>query len=154
MTGSEAVLRYSRAAAHAAADRGRHQRAPGVSVLPAHLLVLLLAEAPLPGQARAVGHAVRVRVLSPPLPHQELAHDTQESAASRLQRHAQAAAEDFSPAECARAGPAPSVRAGWRARATTAAGSTMTADHRLTASEWRPRLPCAILRTMPNGRAR
>lgn len=60
-----------------------------------HLLVLLLAEAPLPGQTRAVGHAVRLRVLPSQIPHQELADNAQEPTAPRLQWHAQASAQDF-----------------------------------------------------------
>lgn len=100
----------SGAAAHAAADSGRDQRAAGVPLLPAHLLLLLLAQAALPGQARAVGHSVRVRVLPPTVPHQELAHHAQEPAAPRLQRHAKAAAEDVGAALCAGAGAAPPVR--------------------------------------------
>lgn len=74
--------------AHAAPHSGRNQRAARVPLLSAHVLLLLLAEAALSGQARAVRHAVRVRVLPPEVPHQELAHHAQESAAPRLQRHA------------------------------------------------------------------
>lgn len=71
-----AVYVHSRTAPpHAAPHRRRHQRAPGVSLLPQDLLMLLLSETTLPRQARAVGHAVRVRVLPPEVPHQELAHD-------------------------------------------------------------------------------
>ncbi|VEN52220.1 unnamed protein product [Callosobruchus maculatus] len=39
---------------HAAPNQRRHQRAPGMPVLPAHLQLLLLLEEALPGQARAV----------------------------------------------------------------------------------------------------
>lgn len=66
-----------------------------MSLLSSHFLVLLLAEAALPGQTRAVGHSVRLRVLPSQIPHQEFADNAQESTASRLQRHAQASAEDF-----------------------------------------------------------
>lgn len=69
--------------------------------------MLLLVEAALPGQARAVRHSVRVRVLPSALPHQELADHTQESAAPRLQRHAEAPAKDVRHQERARAATAP-----------------------------------------------
>lgn len=123
----------SRAAvAHASAHRRGHQRAPGVPLLPPDVLLLLLAEAALPGQARAVGHAVRVRVLPPEVPHQELADDAQEPAAPRLERHAEAAAEDVGAAQRAGAGAAPPVRAGRaRARAAAAARPAMTSAHGL-----------------------
>lgn len=112
--------------ADAAAYLGRHQRAAGVPLLPTHLQLLLLAEAPLPGQARAVGHAVRVRVLPPPLPHQELADDAQEPAASRLQRHAQASAQDLGHQERAGAA-APATSATAAAAMTTAAAAAAAA---------------------------
>jgi hypothetical protein len=110
--------------ADAAADVGRHQRAPGVPLLPAHLQLLLLAQAALPGQARAVRHAVRVRVLPQALPHQELAHDAQEPAAQGLQRHAQTSAQNHGHQERARhaAAAAPPVSH----PETTTAGLTRT----------------------------
>lgn len=63
-------------------------------VLPSQLLMLLLPEASFPGQAREIGHPLRVRVLQPQVPHQELADDAQEPPAPRLERHAEEAAED------------------------------------------------------------
>lgn len=115
-------------AADAAAHRRRHQRAAGVSLLPQDILLLLLAEAALPRQARAVGHAVRVRVLPPEVPDQELADHAQEPAAPRLQRHAQAAAQDLGAARGAGAG-APPLRP---RRRPAAPRPPMTADHGLT----------------------
>jgi hypothetical protein len=109
---------------NAATDIRRHQWASGVSVLPAHLLVLLFAEATLPGQARAVRHAIRLRVLPPAVSHEELAHHPQESAASRLKWHAEASPENVRDQErarstCAAAPAAPPV---WlRRRAGSAA---------------------------------
>lgn len=125
---------------HAPAHCRRHQRAAGVSLLPADLLLLLFLETTFPRQARAVRHAVRVRVLPPPLPHQELAHHAQESAAPRLQRHAQAAAQDLRAARRPRARAAPPLRPGrWR---PAAARPAMTADHGLNRGRLRhPRRP-------------
>lgn len=53
--------------------------------------MLLLPQTSLPGQTRAIGHALRLRVLQSYVPYQELTDDAQESAASRHQRRAQAA---------------------------------------------------------------
>lgn len=117
-----------------------------MSVLPPDILLLLLSEATLPRQARAVGHAVRVRVLPPEIPHQELAHDAQEPAAPRLQRHAEAAAEDVGAAQRAGARAAPPVRPG-RARAAAAARPAMTAAHGVN----RPTLGAAPVRTADCG---
>lgn len=94
--------------------------------------MLLFLETTLPRQARAVGHAVRVRVLPPEVPHQELADDAQEPAAPRLQRHAEAAAEDVGAALGAGPGAAPPVRPGRaRARRAAAARPAMTSAHGL-----------------------
>lgn len=65
-----------------------------MSLLPSHLQLLLLAETSLSGQARAVRYVVRVRVLSQEVQDEEFAHDAQEFAAPRLERHAQAPAQD------------------------------------------------------------
>lgn len=72
---------------------GWHKRASGMPVLPSHVFMLLLPQTPLPGQTRAIGHAIRLRVLQPYVSYEELADDTQELAASRYQRRAQAALE-------------------------------------------------------------
>lgn len=72
-----------------------------MSLLPSHLLLLLLAEAAFPGQTRAIGHAVRVRILPSAIPHQELSHHSQESTAPRLERHAKETAQDNRYQECA-----------------------------------------------------
>lgn len=93
--------------------------------------MLLFLEATLPRQARAVGHAVRVRVLPPEVQDQELADHAQEPAAPRLQRHAEAAAEDVGAALGAGALPAPPVRPGRRPRPAAAARPSMTSDHGL-----------------------
>lgn len=124
------MLCCSAGAAHAASHGRRHQRAAGVPLLPAHLLLLLLAEAALPGQARAVGHSIRVRVLPPEVPHQELADDAQEPAAPRLLGHAEAAAEDDGAALGAAAAAAPPVRPG---RAPAAAARPAMTRHPLSA---------------------
>lgn len=79
---------------NAPANRWGDKRAPGVSLLPSHLLLLLLPEASLPGQARAVGHPVRLRVLQPSLSHQEQPDHPQEPPAPRLQRRPQASTEE------------------------------------------------------------
>lgn len=102
---------FSRGSArsHAAANFGGHKRAAGVSVLQADVQLLLLAQEALPGQARAVGHAVRVRVLPPQVQDEELADDAQEPPTSRHQRHAEAAAEDDGDQE--RAGHEPAAAA-------------------------------------------
>lgn len=89
------TVRCCRRRADATSHLGRHQRAPGVSVLPPDLQLLLLAQTPLPGQTRTVGHTVRVRVLSQEVPYQKLTYNAQESAASGIERHAQASAQDY-----------------------------------------------------------
>lgn len=94
--------------------------------------MLLFLETTLPRQARAVRHAVRVRVLPPEIQDEELADDAQEPPAPRLERHAQAAAEDVGAAQ--RAGPraAPPLRPErQRARAAAAARAAMTSAHGL-----------------------
>lgn len=53
--------------------------------------MLLLPQTSLPGQTRAIGHALRLRVLQPYVSYQELTDDAQESAAPRHQWRAQAA---------------------------------------------------------------
>lgn len=115
----------------AAAHVGGHKRAAGVPLLPADLQLLLLPQTALPGQARAVGHAVRLRVLPPQVQDQELADDAQEPAAPRLQRHAQAAAQDDGHQGRAGAAPGPAAAAqtavnGRRAEAYTATPTTST----------------------------
>lgn len=50
-----------------------------------------------------------MRVLSPSLPHEELAHHAQEFAASRLKRDVEASAEDDGHQECAGAASAPAA---------------------------------------------
>ncbi|KAG7188642.1 hypothetical protein KM043_008268 [Ampulex compressa] len=79
----------------ATANGGWHKRASGMPVLPSQLLMLLLPEASLPRQARAIGHALRVRVLQPQVPHKELTDDAQKPPASRLERQDQEAAQDL-----------------------------------------------------------
>lgn len=92
LTGRSAVCsRDGDAAAH---DR-RDKRAPRLSLLSTYLQLLLLAQAPFPRQTRAVGHALRVWVLSSPLSHQEQPDDAQELATPRYVRHAQAATQDI-----------------------------------------------------------
>lgn len=133
----------STAPPYAPAHRRRDQRAPRVSLLPQDILLLLFLETTLPRQARAVGHAVRVRVLPPEVPDQELADDAQELAAPRLQRHAEAAAEDVGAAFRAGAQPPPPVRPGRRARPAAATRPSMTTNHGLDRSQhppWRARL--------------
>lgn len=94
--------------------------------------MLLFLETTLPRQARAVRHAVRVRVLPPEIQDEELADHAQEPAAPRVQRHAEAAAEDVGPAQRAGARAAPPVRPGrQRARAAAAARAAMTSAHGL-----------------------
>lgn len=77
-----------------------------MSILPPYLFLLLFTEAPLPRQARALGQALRVRLLQPDVPHEELTHDAQKSSASGLQQHAQAAAQDLGHEERPRHHPA------------------------------------------------
>lgn len=101
--------------------------------------MLLFPEATLPRQTRAVGHAVRVRVLPPKVPDEELADHAQEPAAPRVQRHAEAAAEDVGAAQRAGARAAPPVRPRQRARAAAAPGPPMTSDHGL--NRWLHPLP-------------
>lgn len=125
----------STASPYAPAHRRRYQRASRVSLLPQDILLLLFLETTLPRQARAVGHAVRVRVLPPEVPDQELADDAQESAAPWVERHAQAAAEDVGAALGPGAQPAPPVRPGRRPRAPAAARPPMTTDHGLDRSQ-------------------
>lgn len=77
--------------------------------------MLLLTQKTLPGQARAVRHALRVRVLSPAIPHEKLSDNAQKPAASWLERNAQAITEDIRDKECPRTAcaatsAAPSVR--------------------------------------------
>lgn len=133
-------IRSRTAPPYAPADGRRHQRAARVSLLPQDILLLLFTEATLPRQARAVGHAVRVRVLPPEVPDQELADDAQEPAAPRLQRHAEAAAEDVGAARRAGARAAP-VRPGRRRARAAAARPAMTGAGGLG-------LHCAALRTL------
>lgn len=117
---------------YASAYSRRHQRAARVSLLPQDILLLLFLETTLPRQARAVGHAVRMRVLSPEVQDQELVDDAQEPPAPRIERHAQAAAEDVGAAQRTGPGAAPPLRAGRRrARAAAAALPPMTSDHRV-----------------------
>lgn len=114
---------------YAPAHGRRNQRAARVSLLPQDILLLLFPETTFPRQARAVRYLVRVRVLPPKVPHQELADDPQEPAAPRVQRHAEAAAEDVGAAQRAGALAAPPVRPGRRARAPATARPPMTTDH-------------------------
>jgi len=60
-------------------------------VLPSHVFMLLLSQTPLPGQTRAIGHVIRLRILQPYVSYEELADDAQEPAAPRNQRRAEAA---------------------------------------------------------------
>lgn len=123
------------ASPYAPAHRRRYQRATRVSILPQDILLLLFLETTLPRQARAVRHAVRVRVLPPEVPDEELADHAQEPAAPRLQRHAEAAAEDVGAALGAGAQPAPPVRPGRRPWPAVAARPPMTTDHGLDRSQ-------------------
>lgn len=117
---------------YAPADGRRNQRAARVSLLPQDILLLLFLETTLPRQARAVRHVVRVRVLPPEIQDEELADDAQEPAAPRVERHAEAAAEDVGAAQRAGARAAPPVRPGrQRARAAAAARAAMTSAHGL-----------------------
>lgn len=112
--------------------------------------MLLFLETTLPRQARAVRHVVRVRVLPPEIQDEELADDAQEPAAPRIERHAQAAAEDVGAAQRAGAGAAPPVRPGrQRARAAAAARAAMTSAHGLNRREQ----PAARARARPARRA-
>lgn len=135
-------IRSRTAPPYAPADGRRYQRAARVSLLPQDILLLLFTETTLPRQARAVGHAVRVRVLPPEVPDQELADDAQEPAAPRLQRHAEAAAEDVGAARRAGARAAPPVRPGRRRARAAAARPAMTGAGGLG------RVHCAALRTV------
>lgn len=95
-----------------------------MSILPTHVLVLLLAKATLPGQARAVRYALRVRVLPSTLSHEKLADNTQKLAASRLKWNVEATAKDVSDQECSRPprATAPTASSVWlRCRAGPAA---------------------------------
>lgn len=75
------------------AGQRRRQRATRLSALPADVQLLLLAETALPGQARPVGHVVRVRVLPAPVPDQEQLDHAQEPAAPGPGGRAQASDE-------------------------------------------------------------
>jgi len=66
------------------ASQRRHQRATRLSALPPDVQLLLLAEKTLPGQARAVRHSIRVRVLPTAVPHQEQPDNAQEPATQGL----------------------------------------------------------------------
>lgn len=121
---------------YAPAHGRRNQRAARVSLLPQDILLLLFLETTLPRQARAVRHVVRVRVLPPEIQDEELADDAQEPAAPRLQRHAEAAAEDVGAAQRAGARAAPPVRPErQRARAAATARAAMTSAYGLNRRE-------------------
>lgn len=76
---------------NATTHSGWHKRASGMPVLPSHVFMLLLPQTSLPRQTRAIGYAIRLRVLQPYVSYEELADDAQESAAPRYQRRAEAA---------------------------------------------------------------
>jgi len=64
-------------------------------VLPSYVFMLLLPQTPLPGQTRAIGHAIRLRVLQPYVSYKELTDDAQESAAPWYKRRAEAAFKGY-----------------------------------------------------------
>lgn len=84
------VFALDRVSDTTAASQRRHQRATRLSVLPADVQLLLLAKETLPGQARAVRHVVRVRVLPAAVSDQKQSDDAQEPAAQGLGVRAQA----------------------------------------------------------------
>lgn len=117
----------------------RHQWAPGVSLLPQDILLLLLPKATLSRQTRTVWHSLCVRVLPPEVPDQELPHDPQEPPAPRLQRHAEAAAQDFSSAKRSCPFSSPPVRSRRRRPPPAAAAwSSMTTTHGITRPQVAP----------------
>lgn len=66
------------------ASQRRHQRTSRLSALPTDVQLLLLAKETLPGQARSIRHAVRVRVLPAAVPDQKQPDHAQEPAAQGL----------------------------------------------------------------------
>lgn len=105
----------SHATSDATANIRWNQRATGVSLLQANILLLLLTQKTLPRQTRAVWHALRVRILSPAIPHEKLPDNAQKPTAPWLERNAQAITKNIRHQECpwtacAATSAAPSVR--------------------------------------------